>query len=261
MTLALKTTLGLALLQLSTIAHAQEAEAPPAPTLQAAPSDAIFPTLTVASEYRFDGASSSSGSPAVQASLYWWRPDHVFAGVFLTTVDYSGYYDPDTSYEVDIYAGYNFDFGQPYFEMGGNATRLQLRAMYSIFPDQGPPGPTFDFLQLGATLYNRTGPLTVRAETAWVPEAPYNGGETTKLEGGAQYAVSDWLTLSGEYGYREGRTQTDRSWWDIGLTANFGQFDFDLRYYDTDLDYVECGFSDNCASALVGAISWNPWKG
>lgn len=222
---------------------------------------ALYPTLTVASEYRYDGTSSSSGEPVVQASLYWWRPDHFYAGVFLSTVDYSGFYDPDTSYEVDIYAGYNFDFGQPYFEMPGNATRISIEGMYTIFPDQGPPGPTFDFFQAEVAIQHRTGPLTLRAETSYVPQASYDAGYAVKLEGGARYQLTPWLIASGEYGYREAERRPDRSWWDIGATASFGQFDIDLRYYDTDLDYIECGFSSNCSSALVGSISWNPWKG
>lgn len=254
--------IGLAL-QAAFVAHAQtapEATQQAAPG-EAAPGDAIFPTLTLASEYRYDGASNSSGEPVAQASLYWWRPDHFFAGAFLTTVDYSGFYDPDTSYEIDIYAGYNFDFGQPYFEMPGDATRLQLRAMYTAFPDQGPPGPTYNFLQLQAALINRTGPLTLRTELAYVPEASYGGGPSWKSEAGAGYALAPWLSLSGEYGYRENDIAADRSWWDIGATLNFGQIDLDLRYYDTDLDYAECGFSTNCDGGFVAALSWNPWKG
>src|ERR1700733_8701480 len=96
----------------------------------------LSPTLTTASQYRYDGVSNSSGKPVAQASLYWWRRDHLFAGVFVSTVDMSAFYDPDTSYEVDLYAGRNWDFGAPYFEMGGDATRLTLEAMYSSFPDK-----------------------------------------------------------------------------------------------------------------------------
>src|SRR5690349_11991421 len=133
----------------------------PAPALaQQAGQDRILPTLILTSEYRYDGTSSSSGNPAIQASLYWWRPDHFYAGVFVTSVDYSGFYDPETSYEIDAYAGYNWDIGQPYFEMEGDATRISLEGMYTFFPDQGPPGPTFDFFQLKAAIRHRTGALT-----------------------------------------------------------------------------------------------------
>src|SRR5262245_32686733 len=110
----------------------------------------LYPTLMLTSDYRYDGVSNTSGNPALQASLYWWRPDHFYAGIFATTVDFSGFYDPDTSYEIDLYAGYNWDFGPPYFEMGGDATRLTAEIMYTQFPDQGPPGPTYNFLQFTA---------------------------------------------------------------------------------------------------------------
>lgn len=246
----LPATIGLALFASTAgAAHAQQAK------------DALFPTLIVASEYRYDGTSSSSGNPVVQGSLYWWRPDHFYAGVFASTVDYSGFHDPDTSYEIDIYAGHHWDFGQPYFEMGGNATRVTLEGMYTFFPDQGPPGPTFNFFQMKAAIQNRTGPMTLRVETAYVPEASYGAGYAAKIEGGAKYRFTDWLSLSGEYGYREAERRSDRSWWDIGATLTFGQFDLDLRWYDTDLDFVECGFSENCDPALVGSLSWNPWRG
>src|SRR5262249_21945617 len=105
-------TAALAFVAMAAPAVAQEAEQP-----AQAPSSAIFTTLTLASEYRYDGTSNSSGEPVAQASLYWWRPDHFYAGVFLTTVDFTGFYDPDTSYEVDVYAGHNWDFGAPYFDM------------------------------------------------------------------------------------------------------------------------------------------------
>jgi len=225
------------------------------------PKDKLYTTLTYATEYRYDGQSNSSGKPVAQASLYWWRPDNFFAGAFATTVDYSGYYDPETSYEIDVYAGYNWDIGVPYFEMGGDATRVTVELMGSFFPDQGPPGPTYDFVQLKTMLQSRRGPVIVRAEMAYVPEASYGGGQSWKAEAGARYTLNDWLAFSGEYGYRETERSSDRSWWDIGVTATFDQFDFDLRYYATDLEYAECGFSSNCKPAIVGAISWHPWRG
>lgn len=224
------------------------------------PQDQLFAALTLASEYRFDGQSNSSGEPVVQVSLYWWRPDHFYAGVFLTSVDFSGYYDPETSYEIDVYAGYNWDIGVPYFEMGGDATRISVEVMGSFFPDQGPQGPTYDFVQFKTMIQNRQGPFTVRAEIGYTPEASYGGGPSWKAEAGIRYAINNWLTFSGEYGYREANLNADRSWWDMGLTASLGKFDLDVRYYDTDLDFIECGFSPNCKPAVVAAISWHPWR-
>lgn len=221
----------------------------------------LYPTLTLASEYRYDGVSNSSGEPALQASLYWWRPDHFFAGVFATSVDFSGFYDPDTSYEIDVYAGYNWDFGPPYFEMGGDATRLSLTIMYTMFPDQGPPGPTYNFVQFTARAQHRVDWLTLRGETSFVPEASYGAGHALKFEAGAEAAPTKWLTLGGEVGFREAERRPDRFYWDIGATFHAGPVDFDIRYHDTDLGFIECGFNANCGPAVVVKASLNFWGG
>jgi uncharacterized protein (TIGR02001 family) len=219
----------------------------------------LYPTLTAASEYRCDGVSNSSGEPALQGSLYWWRPDHFFAGIFATTVDFSGFYDPDTSYEIDVYAGYNWDFGAPYFEMGGDGSRLTLTAMYTMFPDQGPPGPTYNFLQFTARALHRIDALTLRGEASFVPEASYGAGYAMKAEAGAEYRVAEWLTVGGEIGFRDAERRVDRAYWDAGATLKWGPVEVDVRYHDTNLDYVDCGFSANCGAAVVGKLSVNFW--
>jgi uncharacterized protein (TIGR02001 family) len=219
----------------------------------------LYPTLILTSDYRYDGNSNSSGEPALQASLYWWRPDHFYAGIFATSVDFSGYYDPDTSYEIDVYAGYNWDFGAPYFEMGGDATRLAFEVMYTMFPDQGPPGPTYDFVQLTARALHRVDRLTLRGETSFVPEASYGAGYAVKVEAGAQLRVTEWLDVGGEIGLRESELRADRTYWDVGASLKFGSFALDVRYHETDLTFVECGFSANCSPGFAVKASWNFW--
>jgi uncharacterized protein (TIGR02001 family) len=225
------------------------------------PKPQVFSQLQLSSEYRYDGVNNSSGNPSAQVSVYLWRPDHFYAGLWVASVDYSGYRDPDTKQEVVVYAGRKFEFGAPYFEMPGDNTRIQIEGMYTFYPDQGPPGPTYDFFQGRVSVAHRVGKLTLRAETAYVPQASYGAGFAWKVEGGAAYKFNDWLEVSGEYGYRESQKRADRSWWDIGATAKWGKFDFDLRWYDTDLDFRECNFSPNCDGGLVGKIVWNvsPW--
>lgn len=219
----------------------------------------LYPTLTLTSDYRYDGTSNSSGKPALQGSLHWWRPDHFYAGVFATTVDFSGYRDPDTSYEIDVYAGYNWDVGSPYFEIGGDASRFALEAMYTAFPDQGPPGPTYDFIQLTARALNRSGRLTLRAEMSYVPEASYGAGYAAKVEAGADVRVAEWLKVGGEVGYREAELRPDRLYWEAGATLEFRSLSLDVRYHETNLDFVTCGFSENCGAGVVAKVSWNLW--
>lgn len=216
--------------------------------------------MTLASEYRFDGVSNSSGEPALQASIYWWRPDHFYAGVFATSVDFRGFYDPDTSYEIDLYAGYNLDLGAAPFEAGGDATRLSFEVMYTVFPDQGPAGPTYNFVQFTGRAQHRTEALTLRAELSFVPEASFGAGRAVKVEGGIAYRAADWLKASGEIGFRDVERGADRLYWDAGATVTIGAVDLDVRYHDTDLDFVACGFSANCGPSVVVKASWNLWK-
>jgi hypothetical protein len=47
--------------------------------------------------------SLTAHEPTVQASLYWWRPDRFYAGLWMSRVDFSDLGDPTTSVEVDVY--------------------------------------------------------------------------------------------------------------------------------------------------------------
>src|SRR4030095_3329018 len=64
------------------------------------------------SDYRYDGQSLNSHKPTVQASLYWWRPDNFYAGVWMSRVDFSDLGDPTTSFEVEVYGGRNLHVGR-----------------------------------------------------------------------------------------------------------------------------------------------------
>ncbi len=249
-------------LGLAEAAAAQELDEATAPQTQSAGRQmsrwgALFPSVVVASEYRFDGKSNSSGEPVVQASLYWWRPDKTFVGVWASTVDFSGYYDPNTSYEIDVYAGRNWDFGGPDWYAGAD-TRLTLQVMYSMFPDNETPGPTYDFLQLKTRVQHRLDDRwTLDSSVSFVPQASYGAGRSWKWDVGASYRVNSWLSVGGSAGVQDVQRRNDYAYWNFGATATIGQAEFDLRYYDTDLNYIDCGYSANCGSALVGKLMWN----
>src|SRR4029453_13014316 len=72
----------------------------------------LFPSVFFTSDYRYDGQSLSGHEPTVQASLYWWRPDKLYAGVWMSRVDFSDLGDPTTSFEVEVYGGRNLHVGR-----------------------------------------------------------------------------------------------------------------------------------------------------
>ena len=159
---------------LATLAQAQ-----PAAAQTVGKHGVLVPWILVASQYRFDGISASDNKPVLQGSLYWWRPDKTYAGVFVSQVDYR---DPGkTSYEVDVYAGRHFDV---------RGTQVTLEAMYSFFPDNKTWGPTYDFLQTKVKARRTFEKVTLGGNVAWTPQAPYGSGEASLAGAGSTKATT-----------------------------------------------------------------------
>jgi uncharacterized protein (TIGR02001 family) len=104
------------------------------PVASAAGTGRLYPSVSVTSDYRYNGVSLSDGGPALQASLYWWRPDGFYLGAWGSSVDFD---DPGgTSLEIDVYGGKHFDV---------RGSRFTLEAMYTFFPDNRTPDPPTTF--------------------------------------------------------------------------------------------------------------------
>jgi len=211
---------------------------------------ALYPSIFLTTDYRYDGLSSTGHEPTVQGSLYWWRPDNFYAGVWVSGVDYSDLGDTTTSYEVDVYGGRNFDFG---------ATRLTLEGMYSFFPDNEIPGPTYDFFTAKARVRHTVNAFTVGGALSYVPEAPYGAGPEWRVNAEAAYKWTGWLTTSANIGRRWSESRPDRTFWDAGATAKWNDVSFDLRYSHTDLSIAECGFVDWCEPGLTLTVQIDLW--
>lgn len=221
----------------------------------------LFSFVALTSDYRWAGASSSGRQPVPQLSVHWWRPDDSYAGLFVTGVDYN---DPgQTSVEVDLYAGHNFDVGEK--------TRLTAEVMYTLFPDRQGGGPTYDFVQVKAKAQRTEGPLTASAAILYTPMASYHAGPATRAELEAAWAVSTTFKVSGKTGRNWVTRGHDRAFWNIGATATWRDLAFDLRYHDTDIERrQDCLWSDACKPAIVGTLTVNlqpimlpgkPWRG
>lgn len=211
----------------------------------------LFPSLFLTSDYRYDGQSLNGHQPAVQASLYWWRPDNFYAGVWTSTVDFSELGDPTTSFEVDVYGGRNLQVGR---------TELTLEGMYSFFPDKAIPGPTYDFVTAKVRLRRTVGALTLASAIGFVPDAPYDGGPSWRVTEEVSYRWAGWLKTGGRLGRRWNARSADRLFWDIGATTSWKKVSFDLRYSGTDLSVIECGGVNWCAAGVVATLQLDLWK-
>jgi uncharacterized protein (TIGR02001 family) len=217
-----------------------------APSAHAGEWGGLFSQITLTSDYRYQGVSNSDGHAAVQGNIHWWRPDGFYAGVFVTQVDFN---DFGTSYEIDTYAGKNV-------RLEGGRTELKVEGMYTAFPNNRTPGPTYDFFQGKVAAHRTTGKLTLGGVTSWVPQASYGSGTAWRAEADAAYAIAPNLKVSGLVGRRWIERGQDRSYWSAGAATTWKTLTFDLRYFDTNLSRRQCGYNPGiCGATVVGTMT------
>lgn len=206
----------------------------------------LYSHVTLTSDYRYQGVSSSDGGVALQGVIHHFRPDGWYAGLFVSQVDYGYAQSPD--YELDFYGGRTLKLDKK--------TDLKLQALVSIFPDNKTPGPTFNFVQGGVSVIRKEGPLTMTGLMTYVPQGSYRAGQVWRTEGEAAYALNKSVTLRALAGHQTTERRPDRSYWSLGGEVRWRHLIFDVRYQDTDLSKPRCGFNaDICGPALTGSVT------
>ena len=206
----------------------------------------LYSQVALTSDYRYQGVSSSDGHPAFQGVVHHFRPDSWYAGAFVSEVDYGYAQSPDV--ELDVYGGKTLKLDEK--------TELKLQGLATIFPDDETPGPTLNFVQAGVSLIRKEGPLTLTGLATYVPEGSYRAGQTWRVEGAADFAVTDSFTIKALAGRQTSERRPDRSYWSLGAELKWKHLIFDVRYQDTDLSRARCGFNpDICGPALTGAVT------
>jgi uncharacterized protein (TIGR02001 family) len=214
----------------------------------------VFSGVTYTSDYRYQGISSTDLRPALQGYAHWQRTDGVFAGVFASEVHY---YDGGPKLELDAYAG-------KHFELDGGRTELTAEALYSTFPNNKTPGPTFDFLELEAIAKRKAGPLTLTGTASFTPQGSFGAGEVWIVEGEADYALTPSLTLKALAGRRWVHLGPDRDYFSLGgalglhPTPYGPRYVVEVKYQGTNLSPARCGFNPRiCGPELVGSLTVN----
>lgn len=206
----------------------------------------LYSHVTLTSDYRYQGVSSSDGHAAFQGVIHHFRPDGWYAGLFVSEVDYGYAQSPDV--ELDFYGGKTLKLD--------SRTDLKLQALATIFPDNKTPGPTFNFVQAGVSVIRREGPLTLTGLTTYVPEGSFAAGPIWRVEAEAAYGLTKSVTLKALAGRQATERRPDRSYWSVGAEARWRHLVFEVRYQDTDLSRARCGFNpDICGPALTGAVT------
>lgn len=206
----------------------------------------LYPQISVLNDYRYDGLSNSNRGPAIQASLYLHRADGFYGGLWTSSVDYG--YPESPSFEIDIYAGHNWDLGN---------TRFSVEGMASLFPDQPDAGPAYDFFQGKIKLGRTFRSVSLQGTAAWSPDGSYGAGETWRVANSILWRAKPWLDFSSNYGTILSEYSQDRKFWDAGLTLKLKAIAIDFRYSDTDLEKYQCFYTDWCEPSMIGKITWN----
>jgi uncharacterized protein (TIGR02001 family) len=205
--------------------------------------------VTMTSDYRFQGVSSSSEHGVVQGYVHAQDQAGAYVGLFSSQVDYG--YTGAPSYELDAYLGHSF-----YLDQG--RTELKFEALYSAFPDNRTPGPTLNFYQAKAQAKRTVGRWSTGGLIAYVPYAAYGAGEVWRVEGEADFAATPNVTLKAQAGRQWGGPSQTRTYWSLATSRRWRRLDLTLSYVGNNRTRANCGFQPKaCDDALVASITVN----
>lgn len=257
-------------------AYAADDTAPAAATGLFGSDYPITASLAFTNDYRFRGISQDDREATPQGSLTLGGPDGFYVSVWASKTDWglprpSGETN-NPSYEVDEYIGKHTDLW---------GTDLNTEAYYYSYPDynDGHTTPKASYFEVINQLTHAFGPVTVVGTWAYSPEFSLGGGTGNYLEGTVTYAITDWLSASGDVGhqwvqgakyYLAGTPDAgdgDYTHFDAGLTATYKSLALDVRYYGTDADALTCSYymanGHSCAGGFVVMGTYNiasfPW--
>src|SRR5579864_2341358 len=168
---------------------AQAQTAAPAP----APDWVLSGSVDLQTDYRFRGVSQDSNQPTPQGSVTLTGPDGFYASLWTSKTNWGG---NNPSWELDEYAGKHTDLW---------GTDLNIEAYLYSYPDfnrvkAGTKAATY-YETIGQ-LTHAFGPLTFVLTGANSPGWAEGGGVGWYVEGTATWAVTDWLSISGNAGHQ-----------------------------------------------------------
>lgn len=222
--------------------------------------------ITLTSDYRFRGQSQSDRDAALQGWLQYDHKSGFYANVWASSIDFNdggAITTDDSNLEVDLTVGYNHTFNDKL--TGG------VKAVYYWYADADylPGSNEYDYLELIANLGYDFGVAAISGELAWSPDYFGESSDAVSLKGGVsvplmeQFAFMGALSASGNIGYQwidDNATYgtPDYLYYDLGLSAEWEIFVFDVRWVGTDLNKLQCyGGTDLCEDGVMLSVTAN----
>ena len=192
------------------------------------------------SDYAYRGISQTDERPALQGGVDYAHASGLYVGVWGSNVSWLN--DIDTSdstgnsLEIDLYAGYAGEAGPIGYDVGllqyfypGSYSSTWKSETGLTDPDtlEGYVGLSWEFLSFKYS-YAFT-------DLFGLPDS--DGSQYYDL--GVSFEVGGGFELAAHYGYNDIKGSDDYDDWKIGVSKEFGGFDFGLNYVDTDIEALD----------------------
>ena len=215
--------LATALAALATIAAAGAAHAGDGP---------FTANVGLVSDYAYRGSSQTDERPALQGGFDYAHDSGLYAGVWGSNVSWLSDSNPNVhnSLELDLYGGYKGTAGAIGYDVG---------LLQYYYPGSYPKG-----FNSPNTLEGYVGLswefLSFKYSYAFTDLFGYDKSDGSQYyDLGAAVDVGGGFTLAAHVGYSDIKGQDDYTDWKLGVTKEFGGFNFGLHYVDTDVDNAD----------------------
>lgn len=212
--------LATALAALATIAAAGAAHAGDGP---------FTANVGLVSDYAYRGWSQTDERPALQGGFDYAHDSGLYAGVWGSNVSWLSDASPNVSnsLELDLYGGYKGTAGAIGYDVG----LLQYYYPGSYPKPYNSPNTLEGYVGLSWEF------ISFKYSYAFTDLFGYDKSDGSQYyDLGAAVDVGGGFTLAAHVGYSDIKGQDDYTDWKLGVTKEFGGFNFGLHYVNTDVD-------------------------
>ena len=184
------------------------------------------------SDYAYRGSSQTDERPALQGGFDYAHDSGLYAGVWGLNVSWLSDSNPNVhnSLELDIYGGYKGTIGAIGYDVG----LLQYYYPGSYPKGFNSPDTLEGYIGLSWEF------LSFKYSYAFTDLFGYDRSDGSQYyDLGAAVDVGGGFTLAAHVGYSDIKGQDDYTDWKLGVTKEFGGFNFGLHYVDTDVDNAD----------------------
>ena len=193
--------------------------------------------VSLTTNYKFrgqdqDASRTKAVKPALQGGFDYAHESGLYAGVWGSNVSWLSDSDPDVSnsLELDIYGGYKGTVGAIGYDVG----LLQYYYPGSYPSSYNSPDTLEGYIGLSWEF------LSFKYSYAFTDLFGYEKSDGSQYyDLGAAVDVGYGITLAAHVGYNDIKGQDDYTDWKLGVTKEFGGFNFGLHYVDTDVNNAD----------------------